>query len=589
VNLELGLRYELTTTARDQKLQDLNGISNITSIREERYTPELLEAIGGNPALAGQKIFDTLPDYWQNALISHVGERLLFQRPSPDIDNFGPRIGLAWDLFGDGRTSLRAGASIAHDVIYGNLALLQLPPQLQAENRETNACVLTPRPAWCSQVPAGENPQTVAAIRHSNIGFLEGGGLLPALPPDTLIDRTTARLATGNWVEPQEQVPESYTWSMSLQREMSSNWMVEGRYVGNHVINLPIQRWKSAGVPIPFNIPFFLTESSALATNFTGARSLSNFTALQDTILFPYGIGGVATYFSPTGHSWYHGASLNVEKRMSRGLQFNSSYTWSKTLDMIENDLFTSLLNPRRPPNSLDVSGNKGLSGMHREHKFVVSWVYEVPSYGSGAVNKLTSGWSMNGMYIAESGQPISIIANRDVNGDFDNAGDRVFFNPNGQEGIGSDVNFVCRGAGGAASIATTAGGCGGSANVVGYVARNPNAQYIRPGLGMATNHGRGTFIMPGINTWNLSFGKTTPFWGENRNLQFRVELWNAFNHPSYTLGTGSVIGKTSTATTLPGYATPGNPQFLDKKVLSGGLGNAPFQRIIQLGLKLNF
>jgi hypothetical protein len=93
---------------------------------------------------------------------------------------------------------------------------------------------------------------------------------------------------------------------------------------------------------------------------------------------------------------------------------------------------------------------------------------------------------------------------------------------------------------------------------------------------------------MPGINNWNLALFKNTDI-AEGKTLQFRMEMWNAFNHPSYTLGTGSVTGKTTSATTLPGYATPGAPGFLDKNTLSGGLGNAPFQRIIQWGLRLNF
>jgi hypothetical protein len=274
---------------------------------------------------------------------------------------------------------------------------------------------------------------------------------------------------------------------------------------------------------------------------------------------------------------------------MARGFQINTSYTWSRTIDLIENELFTSLLNPRRPKNHYDFFEGKGLSALHREHKYVASWVYQIPGYqGNGLLSKLASGWLLNGMYIAESGQPISIISLVDTNGDVDGVGDTVFFNPQGQRNVGSAVDFVCR-IGTAVSFATSAAGCGGAANVVGYVAQNPNAQYIRGQSGMVTNLGRNTFIMPGINTWNLALMKRTPFWGEDRQIEFRVEMWNAFNHPNFALGSGNITGRNTPAQTLPGYATPGSPQFLDKTIFSGGMGNAPFQRIIQWGLKLMF
>jgi hypothetical protein len=125
----------------------------------------------------------------------------------------------------------------------------------------------------------------------------------------------------------------------------------------------------------------------------------------------------------------------------------------------------------------------------------------------------------------------------------------------------------------------------------VGYVAKNPNAQYIKGGTGMVTNLGRNTFIMPGIHTANLSLFKNVRL-DKKVQMQFRVEMYNAFNHSSFTLGSGNFTGQvapTSPAQTTSGYATPGSSQFLDKTVFSGGMGSAPFQRVIQWGMKLMF
>jgi hypothetical protein len=137
--------------------------------------------------------------------------------------------------------------------------------------------------------------------------------------------------------------------------------------------------------------------------------------------------------------------------------------------------------------------------------------------------------------------------------------------------------------------VAASAAACGGNARVVGYVAQNANAQFIRGREGMVTNLGRGTFESRGINAFNLGLFKQTPIWGENRYIQFRLELWNPFNHPNFIIGNGSVFGATAAASNLPGYITPGTAQFLDETIFSGGLGQAPFQRVIQFGLKLVF
>ncbi|MBI3949505.1 MAG: TonB-dependent receptor [Acidobacteria bacterium] len=570
VNLEYGLRYEFTRVARDSALQELNGIANIPSFI-------------AHPAYAG------LSPVHQGLIQGVIGNSLIFRKPKADTNNWAPRLGLAWDLFGDGKTSLRAGFGISHDVIFGNLPLLQLPPQAQSEVNELNACSVTPRPAWCDLVPPGGDPTQVAAIRFANTGFIEGGAFRSILPPETLVDPAVARDFTGGFVY-DDVSPEVYTWSLSVQRELFSDWLVEARYVGTHAIHLPIQSRFNAGIPLPFRLPVFITEAEARSRNYTGAPTRQDVLNARIPLLSPFGFGGTVTAFRPDGQSWYHGASIDVTKRLSAGLSFNSNYTWSRTIDQAENELFTSYLNPRRPIDFFDFNANKGLSGLHRKHKFTISWLYEFPRYSAtnAFVDKVMNGWQINGAYIVESGQPITIISRRDLNGDFDTAGDTAFFNPNGRPNTGSDVNFVCWN-GTTTSIATSVGGCGGDASVVGYVARDPNAQYIRGELGAVATLGRNTFLSPGINVWNLGIFKNTPFWGEDRYIQFRVELFNAFNHPNFIIGNGSVFGTNTNAVGFPGYATPGSSQFLDKTIFSGGLGQAPFQRVIQFGLKVTF
>jgi len=147
----------------------------------------------------------------------------------------------------------------------------------------------------------------------------------------------------------------------------------------------------------------------------------------------------------------------------------------------------------------------------------------------------------------------------------------------------GTAVSFLCRGASGATSIASSAGACGGNAAVVGYVAANPDARYVQAGQGAVANVGRNTVDSEHFNVWNMSLFKNTRI-GEGGISSSGVEMFNVFNIGTYTLGSADVAAVVLNTNALStSYANVGAAQFLDKTQFDRQ------GRTIQLGLKLSF
>ena len=568
LTLDFGVRYEWTNVAKSDEAQALNAIANV-DLRNERNT-------------AGQVIFDTLTPAHQALLLKEFPDgTVTWQKPKSDKDNIAPRVGFAWDINGDGRSSLRGGFGTAYDVYFNNLNLLQLPPQFQLETGTDVACALSPSPGWCA-IPQDQ-------VQFSRIGFLSGGGILPTIDPTASVNRSVARAGTGEYEYPQQVIPKTYTWSLSYQRQFLNDYVVELRYIGTLGRELPVQRRLNAGIPDPVQLPIFASQQDALSQSYAGAPTLAQHLAARKRLIGPYGFLANVTAFSPLGASKYNGGSISISRRMSR-FGFNVNYTLSKTEDNAENELFTSVINPRRNEDFWNVDANQGLSGLDHRHKVAAAFQWDLSKSQSG----LLGGWSLNGTFLFETGQAFTIQSARDQNGDFDATGDRAFFNPGVNNTLGTDTSFVCF-SGGKTSIAGSAGACGGNASVVGYVANDPNARWVRGREGAQRGVGlehstRGAVSGPGnIHTLSLGLFKDTKL-GGRVVLRLGASCNNCMNTPSFALGTGSGIGQTTGAVTSNrAYVTPGIASFLDPTIWSGSLGSSPYQRIVTLQGKLTF
>lgn len=243
----------------------------------------------------------------------------------------------------------------------------------------------------------------------------------------------------------------------------------------------------------------------------------------------PYPEFGPITKNSSEGDSSYHALQVRAQKQASRNLAFLASYTFSKSLDDTSG-LFGTRAEPGYPQNSFDLSADRGLSNFNVKHRFVFSYIYELP-FGSrqrwlsspGIANRIFGNWDLSGILTLQSGQPFTVVRGVDQShtgtialGDIDRP--NLVGNPN----VGGPV---------AANP-----GCAAPAQVH-KVADwfNPCAFAAAPG--QFGDAGRNFLIGPQFKDLDFSVIKNIQ-WGksEARMLQFRFEFFNLLNHPNFDL-----------------------------------------------------
>ena len=541
-------------------------------------------------------------EYWTNPVggnaqslnaVSSVPGVITFGKPGTDKNNVAPRIGVAFDPTGSGKTAIRAGFGIAYDVKFQNFASITLPPQLQSELNPNSACTLNPQPSWCAK-PNGS-------------GFLAGGGLPSAyIPPASQL---AARSLTTSFID-NTVMPKILTWSLGVQRELYRNAIIEFRYLGTRGLELPVQFRRNfisafdGGVtPLP---TFF--QASDVPTSWTASTPTdAAFNSFNPNTYAQFGFQGNITSDPPLGGSKYHAASVSFTQHSRFGLTFNTNYTWAHTTDNSTNEFFTSLLNPRRAQDTNRLANDWASSDLDVRQHFALSWTYQVPNFENwnGFIRALTNGFQIGSVLLVQTGQPVTIQSGLDSNGNGDSAGDRASLNPFGTARTGSDVFAVCALPGGAVTLSnggpgafgtpTGVGAGGGCFNptdptggtffpAIGYRPVNFNSKYVVTGPGAQANLGRNSVTTPGFTTLNLSLAKNINF-AESKYLQLKANFFNILNHPNYALSNGNVfsIAGVTTATTTQGYVLPTDPNFLNARLFSGGI------RSITLGLKLVF
>ena len=302
--------------------------------------------------------------------------------------------------------------------------------------------------------------------------------------------------------------PYAQMWNLGMQLGISTDMMLDLAYVGSKGTHASARKVLNTPQPGPG--------------------------VIQDRRPFP--LSGAQFLFTDELNSHYHSLQTKLNKRFTGGLAFNAAYTWSKSIDNNSGDVGfqTDSGNVLENPFLVHAS-TRGRSAFDLPHRFVFSYIWQVPGPASGAIRHLAGGWEMTGLWTMQSGWPYtprtSSRTNNGTGGRPDRACDGTLSNPTADRGFDTSC-------------------------------------FTDPTIYTYGNSGR--TILRGDHSYNFDIGvfKNFPIaaLGEEGRLQFRAEFFNLFNHANF-----------------------GAPERNIRSGSAGAVNVAAFGREIQFGLKLIF
>jgi hypothetical protein len=462
----------------------------------------------------------------------------------PDKNNFAPRVGFAWDMFGNAKLVMRGGGGIFYDIEDGalNLQFGGLPPFGGVANNSPTGYT----------VSSGYNP-AVDPVADPFNSF----GLTNVFPFTPNGQFGVPAISYGYATNPHFRTPYSENFNYGFQWQASADTMVEAVYVGS------LGRKLISTGELNYPVPSVMEQQLVISQAYPGgplvnpdcARPLAACTGgisnnPIDPTGSPTGIQQLFTNFS-NGLSDSDEFQLTVDKRLSKSFALRAAYTISKTIDLTSG--FRSRSSTYTDP--LDPRLDRSVADFDSPQRLVISGIWELPfakPFGDNTImKKVAGGWQFNGIATFQKGQPITFYNGENAS-EQNNYLDRVDVvgpiakanprNPNqtftsdclGGSSTGNfwidPTNLICT-------------PCPPS---------DPTCSQGEVGIPLFTygTLSRNALRGPGINNFDLSLTKRTQI-TESKSLEFRAEFFNAFNHaqflnPANTGDTGT-FGQIST------------------------------------------
>lgn len=436
--------------------------------------------------------------------------------------NISPRFGFAWDVTGNAMTSVRGGFGFLYDL--GNMGTA------------FRYGTLNP--------PFGG----LSALEEGN--FAQPFAVPIVFPPGS-------EGRTQEVIDFHLKQPRVYQWNLTVERQLPADISLTVGYVGTRGVRLFGPREANPRVPTIVDGQRFWP-----GPNTGGERAPRVSDNWDDVIMMTTGAG-----------SWYNALQVGFSKRLSSGLQFQNSYTWSHTMDDVQGQFQSEFSRTSSDlgadPGNMRYDWNP--AAFDYRHNFVSNVIYSLPNFGSsgGMGAALLNGWRLSNILTLNTGFPITIVINRQ----WANSGIR------GTEGRIDRPNLIPDG--NSNPVKGVTAGCAGieAGQKLGGPDRyfDPCQFELQP-PGFKGNTQRGGVRGPGFATLDFSVMKETPlgFLGESGAIQFRAEFFNILNRPNFQWPERRVFtGKNQ------GEERRGNAGIIQ--------GTLSTSRQIQLALKLVF